>query len=94
MLDADELKIDKSLVAAVAQSQRDRLILKSTIDLAHSLGMSVVAEGVETAEVQAALVLLGCDVIQGYLISRPVPLAELTEFLAVWGQAPRLAAVG
>ena len=94
MLDADELKIDKSLVAAAAESQRDRLILKSTIDLAHSLGMSVVAEGVETPEVQAALTLLGCDVIQGYLISRPVPLADLTEFLAGWGQTPRLAAVG
>ncbi len=94
MLDADELKIDKSLVAAVAESQRDRLILKSTIDLAHSLGMSVVAEGVETAEVQAALALLGCDAIQGYLISRPVPLADLTEFLAAWGAPPRLSAVG
>ena len=94
MLDADELKIDKSLVAAVAESRRDRLILKSTIDLAHSLGMSVVAEGVEIEEVQAALALLGCDAIQGYLVSRPVPLADLTDFLAAWGQAPRLAAVG
>lgn len=94
MLDADELKIDKSLVVAVAQSQRDRLILKSTIDLAHSLGMSVVAEGVETADVQAALALMGCDAIQGYLISRPVPLADLTEFLTGWGETPRLAAVG
>lgn len=94
MLDAHELKIDKSLVVALAESQRDRLILKSTIDLAHSLGMSVVAEGVETDEVQAALALLGCDAIQGYLVSRPVPLAELTEFLASWGKAPRLAATG
>lgn len=88
MLDADELKIDKSLVVAVADSQRDRLILKSTIDLAHSLGMSVVAEGVETAEVQAALAVMGCDAVQGYLISGPVPLAELTEFLAAWGNIP------
>nr|WP_283816664.1 EAL domain-containing protein [Phenylobacterium glaciei] len=94
MLHADELKIDKSLVVAVAESQRDRLILKSTIDLAHSLGMSVVAEGVETAEVQAALALLGCDAIQGYLISRPVPLTDLTDFLTGWGQNPRRAAVG
>ena len=94
MLDADELKIDKSLVGAVAESQRDRLILKSTIDLAHSLGMSVVAEGVETAEVQAALALLGCDAIQGYLISRPVPLPDLTDFLAAWGETPGLMAVG
>ncbi|MBP7817239.1 MAG: EAL domain-containing protein [Phenylobacterium sp.] len=94
MLEADELKIDKSLVVAVAESQRDRLILKSTIDLAHSLGMSVVAEGVETHEVQAALALLGCDAVQGYLISRPVPLDDLRAFLAAWGQAPDLAATG
>ncbi|MDP3633801.1 EAL domain-containing protein, partial [Phenylobacterium sp.] len=60
----------------------------------HSLGMSVVAEGVETADVQAALALMGCDAIQGYLISRPVPLADLTEFLTGWGETPRLAAVG
>ncbi|WP_340646142.1 EAL domain-containing protein, partial [Phenylobacterium sp.] len=91
MLDADELKIDKSLVVAVADSQRDRLILKSTIDLAHSLGMSVVAEGVETSEVQAALALLGCDAIQGYLISRPVPLDDLTAFLEAWSGEDRLA---
>ena len=84
LLDADELKIDKSLVVSVTESQRDRLIVKSTIDLAHSLGMVVVAEGVETREVQATLALLGCDAIQGYLVSRPIPLAELGPFLTAW----------
>ena len=94
MIDANELKIDKSLVTSVADSRRDLMILKSTIDLAHSLGMVVVAEGVETPDVQAALAGLGCDMIQGYLISKPLPLAEFERFLASWGQEARLSAVG
>lgn len=51
MLNADELKIDRSLILDVLDSARDRLIIKSTVDLAHGLGMTVVAEGVETREV-------------------------------------------
>lgn len=82
MLNADELKVDKSLVTEVAQSQRDRLIMKSTIDLAHGLGMSVVAEGVEDSALAACLSLLGCDVLQGYWLSRPLPLADLVAFLS------------
>lgn len=81
LLNADELKIDRSLVSELAESQRDRLIMKSTIDLAHSLGMSVVAEGVETEEIAACLSLLGCDSIQGYWLSRPLPLDALGTFL-------------
>jgi len=81
MLNADELKIDRSLVVDALDSQRDRLILKSTVDLAHGLGMSVVAEGVETEELTSCLTLLGCDVIQGYWVSRPLPLAKLQSFV-------------
>lgn len=81
MLKADELKIDKSLVVDVLKSQRDRLIMKSTIDLAHGLGMSVVAEGVETDALTACLTLLGCDVIQGYWVARPLPVLQLAEFM-------------
>ena len=81
MIEADELKLDKSLVTAVAELARDRLILKSTVDLAHGLGMSVVAEGVETPETLAALSALGCDVIQGWVISKALPLQELMDFL-------------
>ncbi len=91
MLEADELKIDRSLVVAVAESERDRLILKSTIDLAHTLGMKVVAEGVETADVQAALHALGCDMIQGYLISRPLPYDDAAAYLETL-RASRIAA--
>ncbi|MFN3932527.1 MAG: EAL domain-containing protein [Brevundimonas sp.] len=81
MLNADELKIDRSLVLDLLKSQRDRLIMKSTIDLAHGLGMSVVAEGVETQELTACLALLGCDVIQGYWFSKPLPILQLAEFM-------------
>lgn len=81
MLNADELKIDRSLVVELTQSQRDRLIMKSTIDLAHSLGMSVVVEGVEDDATAACLSLLGCDTIQGYWLSRPLAFADLSVFL-------------
>ena len=94
MLNADELKIDRSLVVDVLDSERDRLILKSTVDLAHGLGMSVVAEGVETAEVFAALATIGCDSIQGYWVSRPLPWAELKPFLLASEQTAALALAG
>jgi EAL domain-containing protein (putative c-di-GMP-specific phosphodiesterase class I)/CHASE2 domain-containing sensor protein/GGDEF domain-containing protein len=71
-LAADELKLDKSLIGELKSSARDRLILKSTIDLAHSLGMSVVAEGVEDGAELALLAGMGCDTVQGFLISRPI----------------------
>ncbi len=79
---ADELKIDKSFILSLDQSSRDALLVKSTIDLAHSLGMKVTAEGVETATALALLRGMGCDLAQGYLIGRPVALAVLTEQLA------------
>lgn len=89
MLQADELKIDKSLVVDVLDSQRDRLIMKSTTDLAHGLGMSVVAEGVETRELAACLALLGCNVIQGYWVAKPLPILELAGFLDEHARARR-----
>ncbi|HEX5380256.1 MAG TPA: EAL domain-containing protein [Phenylobacterium sp.] len=76
-----ELKIDKSLITDVTESQRDALIVRSTIDLAHSLGLKVTAEGVETANAFQMLAAMGCDSIQGYLIAKPQPLNELLIFL-------------
>ncbi len=78
---ADELKIDKAFITALADDGRDALLVKSTIDLAHSLGLKVTAEGVETREVRAILAAMGCDLAQGYLMARPLPLAELGDFL-------------
>jgi len=77
-----ELKIDRSIVQDVTGSQRDALIVRAAIDLAHSLGLKVTAEGVETEACFSLLAALGCDQAQGYLIARPQPLSELFEFLA------------
>lgn len=87
MLDADELKVDKSLVDGIGESERDRLILKSTVDLAHSLGMVVVVEGVETETVRAVAANMGCDTIQGYLVSHALPMDELLAFIAARARA-------
>jgi EAL domain-containing protein (putative c-di-GMP-specific phosphodiesterase class I) len=59
----------------------DAAIVRTTIDLAHSLGLTTVAEGVETDEAARHLEALGCDVVQGYAISRPVPAVDLTAWL-------------
>jgi diguanylate cyclase len=80
-LPARELKIDKLFVTQLTSSNRDPLIVRSTIDLAHALEMEVVAEGVETQAALALLSVMGCDMVQGYLISRPIGLNALTAFL-------------
>jgi EAL domain-containing protein (putative c-di-GMP-specific phosphodiesterase class I)/GGDEF domain-containing protein len=84
-----ELKIDKSLITDVTESQRDALIVRSTIDLAHSLGLKVTAEGVETPDTFQLLTAMGCDSIQGYLIAKPQPLNELLIFLREDGGSKR-----
>ncbi len=83
-LPVDELKIDKSFVMAMAKDEDDAKIVRSTIDLAHNLGLSVVAEGVETAAVMARLAALDCDEGQGYYMSRPLPADEMTAFAHQW----------
>jgi diguanylate cyclase len=76
-----ELKIDRSIIQDVVGSQRDALIVRSTIDLAHSLGLKVVAEGIETNDQFSLLSAMGCDQAQGYLVARPMPLSQLFAFL-------------
>ena len=78
---ATEVKIDRSFVASIDRNASDRLMVRSTIELAHSLGRSVVAEGVETQEILVELTKLGCDKIQGYLIGRPMKLLSLTKLI-------------
>ena len=82
-LPVDELKIDKSFVMGMEAGEDDAMIVRSTIDLAHNLGLSVVAEGVETAGLMQRLQDLGCDEAQGYHISRPLPVEAFWE----WRQA-------
>jgi EAL domain-containing protein (putative c-di-GMP-specific phosphodiesterase class I)/CHASE2 domain-containing sensor protein len=74
---AKEIKIDRSFVSLLDKSQSDRIMVNSTVQLAHSLGRTVVAEGVETVEVLNELRRMGCDLAQGYHIARPVPLEVL-----------------
>lgn len=80
-LPARELKIDKMFVLQLTSSNRDPLIVRSTIDLAHALEMEVTAEGVETPAALALLSVMGCDMIQGYLISRPIEIGAFRQFL-------------
>lgn len=80
-LPVSEIKIDKSFVMDMTIDNDDAAIVKSTIELAHNLGLTVVAEGVETEEVYTLLKLLGCDIVQGYLFSKPIPSDELNKYL-------------
>jgi diguanylate cyclase (GGDEF)-like protein len=80
-LPVNELKIDRSFVTNMVNDDNDAIIVRSTIDLGRNLGLQVVAEGVETEEVWESLHGLGCDVAQGYYLSRPVPAEELTPWL-------------
>jgi diguanylate cyclase len=96
-LPVSELKIDRSFVANLlgARSDSDAVIVRSTVDLAHNLGLRVVAEGVEDRATLECLRQLGCDEIQGYYLCRPVPASELTVWLEERpaGLLPQLRAV-
>lgn len=81
-LPVSELKIDCSFVMDMIKDQDDEVIVKSTIDLAHNLGLTVVAEGVENEETYQRLKELGCNTVQGYFISKPLPVSLFNEFLA------------
>jgi diguanylate cyclase (GGDEF)-like protein/PAS domain S-box-containing protein len=76
-----ELKIDKSFVMHMLHDENDAVIVRSTIGLAHNLGMKVTGEGVENANIYDLLAGLGCDACQGYYISEPLPLTGLSNFL-------------
>src|SRR5450631_3938183 len=78
----DELKLDRSLVLPMTHDARAAALVASTIGLAHSLGLRMVAEGVATKVAYAALRRLGCDQAQGFFMSRPVPAAELDQWLS------------
>lgn len=81
-LPIDELKIDKSFVTAMVHDSDDAAIVRSTIDLAHNLGLRVVAEGVEDEATYELLAGMHCDAVQGYYISRPVEAPALIEWLS------------
>ncbi len=80
----DELKIDKSFVIGMTEHKDDETIVRSTIDLAHNMGLKVVAEGVESEDVLDRLRDLRCDLVQGFHLSRPLSPARLEAWLIDW----------
>ena len=81
-LPVDEVKIDKSFVLDMTTDPDDEAIVRSTVDLGHNLGLRVVAEGVENRATWDRLAALGCDLAQGYHLSRPLPAEQLDAWLA------------
>lgn len=83
-LPVSQLKIDSSFVMNMERDEADVAIVRSTIDLAHNLGLRVVAEGVETEPALLLLRQMGCDEVQGYFIGRPMPATEFATWAAAW----------
>lgn len=83
-LPVNELKIDKSFVMGMGTDQSDAKIVRSTVDLAHNLGLTVVAEGVENAGILDQLQALSCDEAQGYFVSKPMPAADFAAWRQRW----------
>jgi EAL domain-containing protein (putative c-di-GMP-specific phosphodiesterase class I)/GGDEF domain-containing protein len=75
-LPVDEIKIDKSFVMRMLESEKDHAIVKAVIDLAHNFSLKVVAEGVESMEIAERLADLRCDILQGYVFDKPLPVEE------------------
>ncbi|WP_153108762.1 EAL domain-containing protein [Propionivibrio limicola] len=85
----DKLKIDQSFVSDMLTDPKDKAITQAIIGLGHTLGLRVVAEGVESLEQRFALTSAGCDELQGYYFSKPLPANELAQWLASWAAKPQ-----
>ena len=83
----NELKIDKSLVMEVHMNEEAKLIVRSIVDLAHNLGLRVCAEGTETIEAMDFVQAIGCELTQGYYVSKPLPPDDLAALIVArtWG---------
>jgi diguanylate cyclase (GGDEF)-like protein len=81
-LPVSELKIDKSFILNLDQSEDDQLIVRSTIDLGHTLGLTITAEGVENQAIEKLLLALGCDRVQGFYYSKPLPHRDFLDWLS------------
>lgn len=81
---AQEIKIDKSLIFELDKLSDDEVIVRTTVEMCHSLGFKVVAEGVETPGVNQKLIDMGCDIVQGYLFSKALPIQEFTQWLSTY----------
>jgi EAL domain-containing protein (putative c-di-GMP-specific phosphodiesterase class I) len=90
-LSVDELKIDKSFVMNMLDDRAHAAIVRSIVELGHNLAFSVVAEGVETADVLASIRATGCDKAQGFYFARPMPIDDLRVWLSTASDATSLA---
>ena len=81
-LPVHELKIDKAFVSSMSRDDSDRIIVRSTIDMAHELGLQVVAEGIEDAQTLALLRSFGCDFAQGYFLGKAMSFDDLCKRLS------------
>jgi len=88
-LPIDEIKIDLSFISDMTSNIGHHAIVRSIVDLGHNLGLNVVGEGVESEEIASALVATGCQVAQGYLYARPMPAAELSDWILSCGAATK-----
>ena len=90
-LPVDELKIDKGCIAGMAKDESDALVVRTTIELAHQLGLAVVASSVEDEATLEQLRELGCDGVQGFLLSRPLDAADVPSWVkeSIWSRSAR-----
>jgi EAL domain-containing protein (putative c-di-GMP-specific phosphodiesterase class I) len=88
-LPIDEIKVDRSFIGLLTESDDYRTVVRSSIYMAHQMGLGVVAEGVETEDAWRQLRSMGCERAQGFLISEPLPAREVPAWLASWNQRAR-----
>jgi EAL domain-containing protein (putative c-di-GMP-specific phosphodiesterase class I) len=85
----DKIKVDRSFVSDLGAGSENGVIVQAVIIIARALGMTTIAEGVETPAQQHLLAALGCDEVQGYLFSKPVPIDEVPNIIAKWTAAEK-----
>jgi len=88
----DKIKVDRAFVSDLSERNEHVVIVQAVVSIARALGMTTTAEGVETEAQHQFLAALGCDEVQGYLFSAPVPLDRLHEFMTGWAPGKTLAA--
>ena len=89
-LPVQELKIDRSFIGSMGSDRSSRVIVESTVTMAHAMGLRVVAEGVEDDTTAADLAAMGVDTLQGYLIARPMRASEVTDWVTRWQTSLRM----
>jgi len=86
---ADELKIDQSFIRTLGHSQKNDALVSSMVDLARRFGLRSVAEGVETADTLLRVQACGCEIVQGFYYSRPLPADEFSKWAVAWAEKLR-----